>query len=85
MFDPLYFIFWPGAIAVAGALALPVTMGLRALERRFGRGRNQSWELGYEENDWAEYLAALDRDHGPTAYVFRCRKCQQLGGYSDHH
>lgn len=35
--------------------------------------------------DWVDYLAALDRDSGPTAYVFRCRHCGQLGGYSDHH
>jgi uncharacterized protein CbrC (UPF0167 family) len=33
--------------------------------------------------DWKDYLAALDRDRGPTAYVFRCRVCGALGGYSD--
>jgi uncharacterized protein CbrC (UPF0167 family) len=42
-------------------------------------------DVGYDEDEWAEYLAALDRDRGPTAYVFRCRHCGQLGGYSDHH
>ncbi len=33
--------------------------------------------------DWNEFLAALDKDGSPTAYVFRCRKCGQLGGYQD--
>jgi uncharacterized protein CbrC (UPF0167 family) len=32
---------------------------------------------------WAQYLAALDVEHGPTAYAFRCRHCGKLGGYSD--
>jgi uncharacterized protein CbrC (UPF0167 family) len=42
-------------------------------------------DVEYDGPDWEEYVAALDRDHGPTAYVFRCRHCGQLGGYSDHH
>jgi len=42
-------------------------------------------EAGYDDGEWAEYFAALDREHGPTAYVFRCRHCGQLGGYSDSH
>ena len=42
-------------------------------------------DVGYEGGDWDEYVAALNREHGPTAYVFRCRHCGQLGGYSDHH
>ena len=42
-------------------------------------------ECGYEGDEWQEYLDALDRDHGPTAYVFRCRHCGKLGGYSDCH
>lgn len=35
--------------------------------------------------DWDAYLAALDRDKGPTAYVFKCLECGELGGYSDCH
>jgi uncharacterized protein CbrC (UPF0167 family) len=42
-------------------------------------------ELGYDESEWAEYFALLDRMRGPTAYVFRCRHCGKLGGYSDCH
>jgi len=42
-------------------------------------------DVGYEGQDWDEYVAALDREHGPTAYVFRCLHCGQLGGYSDCH
>ena len=36
-------------------------------------------------DDWDDYFAALSVDNGPTAYVFRCRHCGQLGGYSDIH
>ncbi|HZF69017.1 MAG TPA: CbrC family protein [Gemmatirosa sp.] len=42
-------------------------------------------DVGFEGADWDDYLAALDRVRGPTAYVFRCRHCGQLGGYSDVH
>ena len=40
-------------------------------------------EIGFEGGDWNDYFAALDVDGSPTAYVFRCRHCQALGGYSD--
>lgn len=30
-----------------------------------------------------EFMAALDMDGSPTAYIFRCRKCGKFGGYSD--
>jgi uncharacterized protein len=35
-----------------------------------------------EEHD-EEYLAALDKDGQPTAYLFRCRSCGQHLAYSD--
>jgi uncharacterized protein CbrC (UPF0167 family) len=35
------------------------------------------------EEQWQHYLKAMDRDSGPTAYVFQCLHCGQLGGYSD--
>ena len=34
---------------------------------------------------WEEYLAALEANGSPTAYIFRCRHCHRLGGYSDSH
>jgi hypothetical protein len=40
-------------------------------------------EIGYEGAAWEEYLDALNRDFGPTAYLFRCLHCGRLGGYSD--
>lgn len=42
-------------------------------------------DCGYEGDEWEDYFAALDRDYGPTAYIFRCLHCGQLGGYSDIH
>jgi uncharacterized protein len=40
-------------------------------------------ESGIEGDEWDEYLVSLDADGSPTAYIFKCRKCGQLGGYSD--
>jgi uncharacterized protein CbrC (UPF0167 family) len=41
-------------------------------------------ERGYDEQRWQKHYAALDREHGPTAYIFRCRHCGRIGGYSDY-
>jgi uncharacterized protein CbrC (UPF0167 family) len=32
---------------------------------------------------WDAFFRALDKDGSPTAYVFQCSKCGQLGGYQD--
>lgn len=40
-------------------------------------------EIGYDGPEWNDYLASLDANGSPTAYVFRCRHCGALGGYSD--
>jgi len=42
-------------------------------------------DSGQEGPAWEAYLAALHPDQGPTAYVFQCLTCGQLGGYSDCH
>lgn len=42
-------------------------------------------EAGLSGEEWGEYLRALDKGSGPTAYIFRCRHCGALGGYSDCH
>lgn len=33
--------------------------------------------------EWDQFFAALDKGGSPTAYLFRCTKCGQLGGYQD--
>ena len=40
-------------------------------------------EAGLKESEWDDYLANLDAEGSPTAYVFKCRHCARLGGYSD--
>ena len=40
-------------------------------------------DSGQEGESWEEYLEALKSGQGPTAYLFRCRHCGRLGGYSD--
>ncbi len=41
-------------------------------------------ESGIESDaEWDVFLNALSLEHGPTAYLFRCRHCGKLGGYSD--
>ena len=43
-------------------------------------------ELGIEDEAvWNKYFLSLNKDYGPTAYVFRCIHCGKLGGYSDYH
>jgi uncharacterized protein CbrC (UPF0167 family) len=39
-------------------------------------------ECGLDGPEWAKYLKAL-RENGPTAYLFRCLRCQSLKAYSD--
>jgi uncharacterized protein CbrC (UPF0167 family) len=40
-------------------------------------------ESGYDEEQWTYYFEQMDANHGPTAYLFRCRHCSAWGGYSD--
>lgn len=42
-------------------------------------------EFGQRDAEWNQYFLRLSRESGPTAYLFRCRKCGQFGGYSDCH
>ena len=42
-------------------------------------------EAGLKGSEWEQYLAALHRDKGPTAYLFRCLHCGNLLAYSDSH
>ncbi|WP_229258939.1 CbrC family protein [Duganella flavida] len=42
-------------------------------------------ESGVSDDTWPYYLAAMEADGSPTAYVFRCLHCGKLGGYSDCH
>jgi uncharacterized protein CbrC (UPF0167 family) len=41
--------------------------------------RDLGWQPGPQ---WDEFLRALDRQGQPTAYLFRCLKCSEVGGYS---
>ncbi|MGF6110290.1 uncharacterized protein CbrC (UPF0167 family) [Pseudomonas frederiksbergensis] len=34
---------------------------------------------------WHTFFSAMDKDHGPTSYLFRCRHCSALGAYQDNH
>jgi uncharacterized protein len=34
--------------------------------------------------EWNRFYRALQKDGAPTAYVFRCTKCGELGGYADY-
>ena len=76
MFDPYWLVFWPGAIAIAGFVALPVAMGLQALHRRLGRSRNQSWHCGrcnsplaHDDLEGEVFIA-----HG----IHVCRRCADI-------
>ena len=40
-------------------------------------------EAGLSDEHWLTYVDALSKKGSPTAYVFKCRHCGALGGYSD--
>lgn len=42
-------------------------------------------ESGLAGEEWKSYFGSLDVTSGPTAYMFRCLHCGQLGAYSDIH
>jgi hypothetical protein len=45
--------------------------------------RQEYTELGMAPDDVAEYVASLDKDGEPTAYLFRCLHCGTHLAYSD--
>lgn len=41
-------------------------------------------ECDYDSDEWDDYFESLNAEDGPaTAYLFKCRHCGKLGGYSD--
>jgi uncharacterized protein CbrC (UPF0167 family) len=42
-------------------------------------------ESGLTGTELEDYMARLDGDSGPSAYLFRCGTCGSFGGYSDTH
>lgn len=42
-------------------------------------------DCALDGDQWAKFFESLDRDGSPTAYLFRCSKCNRLGGYTDCH
>jgi uncharacterized protein CbrC (UPF0167 family) len=45
--------------------------------------RHEHAEYGWPEERVEEYIAGLDRDGQPTAYLFKCRHCGRHLAYSD--
>ncbi|WP_461535314.1 CbrC family protein [Spongorhabdus nitratireducens] len=42
-------------------------------------------ETDFNDTQWAAYFENLSKDDSPTAYIFQCLHCGELGGYSDCH
>lgn len=42
-------------------------------------------DIGLDGDGWGEFCNALSATGSPTAYIFRCLHCGQLGGYVDCH
>jgi hypothetical protein len=40
-------------------------------------------DIQMNEDEFREYLNSMDKECGPTAYIFKCLHCGQLLGYSD--
>ena len=45
--------------------------------------RREGEENGWDANEIADYIGALDKDGEPAAYLFRCRHCGTHLAYSD--
>jgi uncharacterized protein CbrC (UPF0167 family) len=45
--------------------------------------RAEAEEYGWSPAELDRYLASLDTDGEPTAYLFRCRRCGTHLAYSD--
>jgi len=68
------------------AAAFLGTMGRSELEKLGPKALNAvRKECALQDQEWADYLKALDRNKGPTAYLFRCLHCGGLRAYSDCH
>lgn len=40
-------------------------------------------EIGFDGSQWENYFQCLDKNDGPTVYIFKCLHCGKFGGYSD--
>ncbi len=56
-----------------------VAIGPRAVAAVSEELRSEGWG----DDEIPAYLRSLKRDGEPTAYVFRCRRCESWRGYSD--
>jgi uncharacterized protein CbrC (UPF0167 family) len=73
---------WLGCCDDAAAFLGP--MGRKELEKLGAKAAAAvREECGLEGEEWESFLRELDRDNGPTAYVFRCLHCGKLRAYSD--
>jgi uncharacterized protein CbrC (UPF0167 family) len=69
---------WPVCCSDAAAFAEPIGIEAireRRLEREALTAIAQDFEL--DSGEAKALLATLDRDHGPTAYLFQCRHCKK--------
>jgi uncharacterized protein CbrC (UPF0167 family) len=59
-------------------------MGAEELEALDASARDAiALESGFSGTSLIDYMSGLNKDWGPTAYVFRCRHCGTWSGYSD--
>jgi uncharacterized protein CbrC (UPF0167 family) len=73
---------WLGCCDDAAAFLGPVGAAeLRNLPPEAAEAVRQ--ECGLQGAEWERYLHSLSRDNGPTAYLFRCIRCNRLLAYSD--
>jgi uncharacterized protein CbrC (UPF0167 family) len=57
---------------------------LRAVGQEAARAVTEEFRVeGWSPGEIDRYVESLERDGEPTAYVFRCRRCRMIRGYSD--
>ena len=59
-----FLIFWLGALAIAGFVALPVVLGIQKLKRRLGRFHFSAWAIWSMDTAWPTHTSSLFRSRG---------------------
>ena len=78
--------FWPGCCGDASAFLTPA--GIAAIRQRQLEGVVMNYivyEMEISGGAANHLLNSLDRDGGPTAYIFQCLHCSQYQVHIDHH
>jgi uncharacterized protein CbrC (UPF0167 family) len=75
----------PGIVFIEASFVFLGPAGKDELESYADQGLIDSLraDIGMDEIKFGDYFKTLNKQAGPTAYVFRCLHCGKYQGYSD--